>query len=184
MDELYDSVQLLPFDDHGWFLNMGPLRECLKMKPAKVVIEVGCWLGFSTRFIANLLPEGGRIYAIDTWLGSEEHRDDPRLPFLYQQFLSNVKHAGLTEKIIPLRMHSHEAAKALNVPADLIYIDASHDEESVYQDILQWYPHLALGGVLCGDDLRWESVRKGVIRAAEKLDLKISGEDNFWQIIN
>lgn len=183
MNELYDSVELLPFDNHGWFLNADPLRECLKKKPARVVIEIGCWLGFSTRFIAHQLPEGGRIYAIDTWLGSEEHKDDPRLPFLYQQFLSNVKHAGLTDKILPIRMHSLEAAKALNILADLIYIDASHDEESVYQDILHWHSHLAPGGILCGDDLRWESVWRGVVRAAEKLNRPISGEDNFWKLI-
>lgn len=63
----------------------------------------------------------------------------------------------------------------------LIYIDAGHETENVYQDILAWYPHLVSGGVLCGDDWMWESVREGVIRAADVLNLKIIAQGNFWR---
>jgi hypothetical protein len=33
---------------------------------------------------------------------------------------------------------------------------------------------------MCGDDWGWESVRKGVIRAAQELGKKIKVDDNFW----
>jgi hypothetical protein len=183
MPEPYRSIQDLPFDPHGWFMNAEPMEKILKEQQPRVAVEVGSWLGLSTRFIATLMPPEGKLYAVDTWLGSNHvwHHEDPRLPYLYQIFLSNVKHTGLTHKIVPIRMRSLEAAGALNVKADFIYIDAEHDEENVYLDIMAWYPHLTPNGIMCGDDWGWESVRKGVIRAASELNRTIYATGNFWR---
>ncbi len=183
MPEPYASIHDLPFDGHGWFFNAEPLQKQIEQMHPKVIIEVGSWLGASTRFMAELLDDGGKLYAVDTWLGSSNesvHGQDSRLSFLYQQFLSNVKHAGLTDRIIPVRMDSIEASKALHVEADLIYLDAAHDTESVLADILAWYPHLKSGGMLCGDDWSWASVREAVFRGAEVLGKKIYYFGNFW----
>lgn len=186
LKEPYASVKLLPFDGHGWFYNATQLASCIAFNNVKTVIEVGCWLGLSTRFIASQLGEGGLVYAVDTWLGSldeKEHREDQRRKILYEQFLSNTIHAGLTDKIIPLRMSSLEASQKKSMIADLIYIDASHKEEDVFNDIIAWYPHLNTGGILCGDDWSWDSVQKGVIRAAKKLKRKIFFINEFWELI-
>lgn len=183
LPEPYCSINLLPFDPHGWFANEKEIEAILKAKPCQTVIEVGSWLGASTRFIAQNLPKGAKLYAIDTWLGSfdeEVHMLDIRLPILYQLFLSNVVHAGLSNIIIPVRMNSIEASKALNVKADLIYLDAAHDTKSVYEDILAWYPHLNEGGVLCGDDWAWSTVREGVLQAAEELKKEVVNHMTFW----
>ncbi len=183
--EPYCSIEQLPFDPHGWFFNQKAMEECLQKSKPQIVLEVGCWLGASTRFIGERLPTGGKLYAVDTWLGtpaSEKHMQDPRLPNLFQHFLSNVKHAGLTDVIVPIRMDSLEAAKALQVQAELIYLDASHDTESVYKDIMAWYPHLKEGGVFCGDDwLSFPSVRLAVEKAAEELHLMVYTEENLWR---
>lgn len=184
MPEPYASIRNLPYDGHGWFINEKQMEECMKTCNPTTVIEVGSWLGLSTRFMAMRMPKGSKLYAVDTWLGSpaeEVHMKDPRLPYLYQLFLSNVKHAGLTEIIVPVRMDSVEASKALNVQADLIYVDAAHDADSVYRDIMAWYPHLRKGGIFCGDDWGWESVRQGVMKAAGELGVSIDGTNNFWK---
>lgn len=183
MPEPYTSIHELPFDEQGWFINERQMERCLnKIKP-NVVIEVGSWLGMSTRFIASRLPSDGKLYAVDTWKGSfneEWHLKDPRISHLYQLFLSNVKHAGLADVIVPIRMNSLEAAAALDVQADFIYIDAAHDADSVYQDIMAWYPHLKKGGLMCGDDWDWGTVRLGVMRAARRLGLSVESNKNFW----
>lgn len=180
--EPYRSIKDLPFDSQGWFINADPLKNLLNVKPAKIVIEVGCWLGASTRFLASTIPADGVVYAVDNWIPTEIHYiNDSRLPFLYQLFLSNVKHVKLTHKIIPVRMDSLEAAQALNVQADLIYIDANHSTAAVYKDIIAWSSHLAKDGIICGDDWEsWESVKKGVIQAAEKLNKDIGTSGNCW----
>ena len=181
--EPYRSLHVLPFDGQGWFGNDLPLKNIIHGMPIKTVLEVGSWLGCSTRFFATELPEDGKVYAVDTWLGSEEellHQVDPRLPFLYQQFLSNVIHAGLTHKIIPVRMKSLEAAAALNVKADLIYLDGAHDTVNVFNDILAWYPHLSEYGIMCGDDWMWPTVEVAVREAAKILNKKVNSYYNFW----
>jgi hypothetical protein len=133
--EPYCSITELPFDNQGWFSNQKQIEACIKKIKPKTVIEVGSWLGLSTRFIAERLPQKSKLYAVDTWRGSpgeELHMQDPRLPHLFQLFLSNVRHARLTDVIVPIRMDSLEASEELNVHADMIYIDASHETESVY----------------------------------------------------
>lgn len=184
LSEPYQSIRILPFDNTGFFINERQIEALLKTRSFKTIIEVGSWLGMSTRFIAERVSPMSKVYAVDTWKGTlneECHQKDPRLPHLYQLFLSNVRHAGLTEVIVPIRMESLEAAKALDVQADLIYIDAAHDTASVYADIMAWYPHLVEGGVLCGDDWGWESVRTAVIMGAQTLGKQIHADGYFWQ---
>lgn len=193
LPEPYKSVTLLTPDYFmGWFshANRRMLKEFIETKKPQVIVEVGSWLGASTIFMAELLPEQGKVYAIDHWQGSPEHYADNdlqrRLPTLYQQFLSNVIHRNQAQKIIPLRMSSLEAASTLNVYADLIYIDGSHQENDVYNDIMAWYPKLAVNGILCGDDYAWGNdrlgyVKNGVHKAAKQLNLKVNVVENvFW----
>jgi Methyltransferase domain len=183
VSEPYRSIVDLPFDPHGWFGNAQQLDKFLQGKNIKTVIEVGSWLGASTRYIAASMADDGVLYAIDTWLGSPQeavHLQDSRLPYLYQLFLSNIKHAGLCHKVVPIRMTSQEASNALNVKADLIYLDGAHDTQSVCNDILSWYPHLNPYGIICGDDWKWHSVRVAVSHCAGILNKTIRVDDNLW----
>jgi hypothetical protein len=82
-------------------------------------------------------------------------------------------------------MDSMKAAQTLDVLADLIYIDASHEEEDVYNDVLAWYKKLKVGGIMCGDDYggggKQQSIKKGVDRAAAQLGVKVNIAGGwFW----
>jgi len=189
LPEPYRSLTLLPFDGHGWIEppNQRGLAQLLTERDVAVAVELGSWLGRSTRWIAGHLPPDGRLYAVDTWAGSPEMRGarecEDRFPSLYQQFLSNIVHAGLASTVIPVRMTTEEAARALAVCPDLVYVDACHDEAAVYQDIMAWQGKLAPNGVLCGDDWRLEGVQRAVRRAAAALDKTVHCDDNFWWFI-
>jgi hypothetical protein len=190
LPEPYKSVQLLDFNGHGFFGNAEPMKNLILENHVKVAIEVGCWLGSMTRYIANLIPENGLVYAVDHWLGSEEHQPGqvfavPFLSVLYEQFLSNIIHSGLTNKIIPVRMNSVDAAKLLvNIVPDLIYIDASHDYESVYADLQAWYPLVKGHGILCGDDWHHGPIQQAVFTFAKEKGLKVEAVTNqFWRLI-
>lgn len=184
-NEIYDYIKPIPKDMHGWFGNESQLKEIFAEKKIHTVIELGSWAGCSTIFFGEQVGDNGKVFAIDTWAGSEMekiHQKDKRIGYLYQLFLSNVKHAQLEDVIFPIRMTTDEAAAALNITADLIYVDADHQTSSVYRDIINWYPHLNEGGVMCGDDWKWESVKKGVKKAAKKLHMNIASEENFWYL--
>lgn len=180
--------QLLPPNGHSFYLNASCLEKLCQHNKISTVIEIGSWLGASTRHIASLLPNNGHLYAVDTWLGSVEHSQNPSweklLPTLYEQFLSNTIHAQLTDKIIPIRMTSLQAAIALQSlmgKVDLIYIDAAHDTESVLADLNAYYPFIVnKSGILCGDDWMYPDVKKAVIQFAQQHNLSVYWDYNFW----
>jgi predicted O-methyltransferase YrrM len=189
--EPYRSVEPLPTNLNGFFGGNRAwyLQSIVNTIHPKVVVELGSWLGNSAIFLAKNIDAHATVYAVDHWLGSEEHQTggfQAMLPTLYRQFLSNVKNVGLTHKIVPVRMSTIEAAR-LDIKPDMVYVDASHDAESVYQDIMAWYPKLNSGGVMCGDDFNWASVEQGVRRAARELGQVVhakGGDEPIWWFDN
>lgn len=191
----YNSINILNADYDGWLseVNQKGLKRFIETLQPKIVVEIGSWLGLSAIFMALSLPSESKLYAVDHWQGSIEHHMNQewsvKLPTLYHQFLSNVIHAGVTHKIIPARMSSLEAAKTLSVKPNLVYIDGSHKEIDVYNDIIAWYEKLEIGGILCGDDYSWGNqaiggfVYNGVLKAAKELNMQVIVEgDIFWYL--
>lgn len=177
---------LLPYDSTSFFnkdcvIGLGNL---LRENAVETVVELGSWKGISTIFLATFLPLHGKVYAIDHWKGSAEHTED--CSQLYHQFLSNVIHTRLTDQIIPLKMTTLEASKQTYPPIDLLFVDASHDERSVLEDLEAWYPHIRLsGGSLCGDDYLWGKergypVQRALKRFTQKHSLSYKTQGTFW----
>ena len=188
-----DLETILPYHLHGWYTNQQEIEKIFLKHSPKVVIELGSWLGASTCHMAELLQGKGKLFAVDHWLGSPEHRIINRtdvaslLPTLYEQFLSNIMHRGLTDTVIPWRMTTEQAASKMrneHIVIDLIYVDAAHDEKSVYADLSNWYPLVRKKGIICGDDWSWGNrypVRRAVQRFAKERGLKVHvANNNFW----
>lgn len=191
----YNQMQeVLPYDGSGWYINAEPMQALIQKRHAKVIVELGAWLGQSTRHIASVIPQDGVVYTIDHWKGNDEvqltHQNV--LPHLYEQFLSNVIHAGLTHKIRPISLLTLQAADVIEqagIVPDLVYLDASHDEESVYADLAAYFPLVRGHGVLCGDDWGWGGeaagfpVRRAVERFAKENHLKIEVPNGWFWIL-
>jgi len=188
----YSEIEtLLPYDNHGWYSNATHIEKLVKEYNVKVAVEVGSWLGLSSRHIASILPENGKLYCIDHWLGTDEYSEKDRkkyFPTLYEQFLSNTIHANLCDKIIPIRVDSSDGAQILlenRVTPDLIYIDACHYEESVYNNLKSYYPLIKNRGIICGDDYARPggAVKRAVHRFANENNLKVIANSYwFWQL--
>ncbi len=148
----------------------------------KMVIEVGSWKGTSAVYLASLMKKkaiDGIVLCIDTWLGTVNNllrSDDPiwglgkyyqhGYPALHQQFLANIMHSDLQNYILPLPTTSAIGARwltAKGIQADMVYIDGSHEEEEVSQDIVNYWRILKPGGIMVGDD--WHLGGVGVICA-------------------
>ena|ERR1700722_17517051 len=184
----YDTVELMTFNPQGWYRNGPSMEWVIRRSNTKTVIEVGSWLGLSTRHIARTLPEDGIVYAVDHWLGSpNENNSSFDMENLYRQFLSNVIHENLTHKIIPVRMPSMEAARTLKVVPDLVYIDATHEFITVMLDLILWFPFVKGHGILCGDDYNWGSdypgpVKRAVDKFAQENNLIVHDDGWFWYL--
>lgn len=173
-------------DAQGFFLpeNRKNLARIFETTPNPIlVVEIGSWLGSSTRFLAS--QTGGCVVAIDHWKGSEEHYKQEQyadvLPSLYQTFLANCW--SYRSKIIPVRRTSDEALKLPLDNIDILYIDGAHDYDSVFADLKNWSPRVASGGVICGDDWRWGHdlpVQRAVKDFAAKAGVTVRSDGNFW----
>ena len=133
----------------------------------RLVVELGAWLGMSSRFIADHAPNA-HVISIDHWEGSPEHRNQDQfqaiLPTLYQTFLAQSW--DYRDRIIPLRMSSLDGLQTIadhGFEPDLIYVDAEHSYPAVTAE-LELARHLFPDSTLVGDDYDWE----GVARAAEE----------------
>lgn len=142
------------------------------------IIEVGTWKGLSANTMADICKEKRKdpiIICIDTWLGSPEHMEGESaslgmeringLPTLYSTFLKNTKSKGNHDIIYPFPISSTQGAHYLinkEIKADIIYIDAGHEYESVLMDIKLFWQLLKHGGVMIFDDWKWPGVQKAI----------------------
>src|ERR1700675_2369590 len=136
------------------------------------VVEIGSWMGRTTRAMADNKLDG-KIYAVDTWEGSEENQEflkDKPEDYLYHKFNDNLAGAIVSGVVTPVRMPSLVAAKYFANQGrkfSFVFIDAAHDYNSVKADILAWRPLVLKGGVLAGHD--FDTAWAGCVRAVREL---------------
>lgn len=183
-----------PADLQGWGSHHPVFREAIASLRPKVIVEVGTWKGASAIHMADLVQELGLetvIICVDTWLGSPEHylarepgwRESLLLrngyPRLYFTFLGNVVRSGHAGRIVPLASTSENAAlilKEKGVEADLVYIDAAHEEEPAYRDFRLYWDLLSPEGLMIGDDyMSWEGVTRAAHRFAVERERPLVG---------
>ena len=162
---------LYEHDLQGWHVDHPYLTSSIDtLGETPIIVEVGVWKGASVIAMAERLRANGRdgvVIAVDTWLGSWDHWTSttlfPQLSFahgralLQNKFMSNVVRADLADYVIPLPLDPNNAAivlEKLNIPVDLIHLDGSLDYRSVHANLSSWWPLLAEGGFLIGDDYR------------------------------
>jgi len=182
-DNPYNGFDYLKYQpDLGGGIAHPAFEQIIDLIKPKTIIEVGSWKGLSAVHIASLLKKkeiDGVLLCIDTWLGTVNNllrSDDPvwglgkyyyhGYPTLHQQFLANVMYNNLQDYILPIPTTSAIGARwltAKGIQADMIYIDGSHEEEEVYQDITNYWKILRPNGIMIGDD--WHINCAGVICA-------------------
>lgn len=188
-------------DLHGWNSRQAIFAQLVQQIRPTSIIEVGSWKGASAVFMAQIaksLDLDCKILCIDTWLGGSLFFTHPeflgdllpiggRLPLL-EQFLTNVQALGFSETIYALPSTTTDAAEALrrsDVQADLIYLDAGHEERAVQGDLESYWPLLRAGGTLFGDDytaVAWPGVAIAANRFAKHIGCPIEGQGDKYMI--
>lgn len=142
-------------------------------KDKGLVIELGSWCGRSSLAMAS----ARRLICVDSWKGSPgeecekdvvEGRVDP-----WKEWCDAVTEPECVRCNIIAEKGDlwdaefrHKLVDSYGATADLVFIDASHDERSVRQDITMAMQLLKPGGVLCGHDYGdwtgWPGVKAAV----------------------
>lgn len=94
----------------------------------------------------------------------------------YGNFRDYTK-ANFPGRVAILRQSTVSAAA--HVPdesLDFAFIDADHSYEGCLADIKAWSPKIRPGGMLCGHDVNWPTVRKAVVETGPAS----KASDNVW----
>lgn len=153
-------------------------------------VEVGSWAGLSALALAQHCDV---VYCIDHWEGGTPFPEGPEgkvdnigidAPTIgpkkaFQTFCRNVGD-NLMRSIIPCVGRSRTWAEIWPSTVDLVYIDASHDYDSVKQDIALWLPHVRDGGIIAGHDYGFfEGVTRAVYEAFGAR-VQVAGKLVWW----
>jgi hypothetical protein len=151
----------------GWF-DFGDVYD-LAVSAARdgdVLVELGCWLGRSTAYLAERIRRSGKrldFYAVDHFRGTATEPELLRQVHelggtLLPQFRDNMRRCGHADAI---RVIVGDSADSAGLFADgsvaFVYIDADHSEEGLGRDIRAWLPKVRRGGWLAGHDYHTSS---------------------------
>jgi predicted O-methyltransferase YrrM len=115
------------------------LYQLACMLPARKIIELGCFTGWSTAHLAQAArTQGGRVWAVDP---SPDYLAAAR---------SNLSRHGLEDTVEWLQGFSLEPTVTQNLPrdADLIFLDTSHSHPETRDEVLAYTSHLSPKGCL------------------------------------
>lgn len=118
------------------------LRLLVQLLQPRHVLEIGTFSGYATLWMADALPEGGRIDTIEI---NDEMEDLIREGF---------ERSGLADRIRPVTGDALDILPGLNGPYDLVFIDADkRDYVAYYQYVIDL---VRPGGLIMADNVLWD----------------------------
>lgn len=141
----------------------------------RTALEIGSYLGASTRFLASALPPGG-LTCVDTWQNEtvpEGRRDT------WAEFAHNTR--GLDVRTIRARSDQVDPVDVGRV--DLLFLDGDHSYEVVSGEVARFGSLLAVGGLLVFHDaVEFEGVARtiGETLATGKWKLRGALDNLCW----
>ena len=149
-----------------------------------LVVELGCWQGYSTRGILNsIYPE--QLQVVDHFQGNIDESPMEITVLLSKErniekeFKTNMK---LTTKE-NYQLHKQDCIAWLEGSDDEIkfcHVDASHDYSSVFRTISALKHRMVPGGIICGDDFQMQSVAMAVNDSLNNFET--DGHNLWWTI--
>lgn len=132
------------------------LAELAFRQSARTVIELGCFVGWTTAHLAHALRSagGGTVYAVDA---SRKYLDIMN---------ANLRRHGLEHLASPVHGFSEdkEVLAVLPQQADLIFIDTGHNYPQTLREIHLYTPRLAPRGfIVLHDSMSAVGVRRSLL---------------------
>lgn len=144
---------------YDWFLNSelkSKLLEFANPKQQNTVLEIGCFEGLSSVFLAYYLLDhpDSTLTCVDPFLHIDDNDHKPYLSNAEANFDHNISVCKNTEKIT---VHKTTSDKFFENPTHLktynfIYIDGCHDPDFIKRDMENCFAALEKGGIMWMDD--------------------------------
>ena len=115
------------------------LNLLVNLKKPKKVLEIGTGIGYSTIWMARALDENGKITTIEL------------LPKRYEIALSNIKKAGLEDRVKLINGDAREIISEIKDTYDIIFLDAAKGQYQEFFNISQTL--LSPNGLLICDNV-------------------------------
>jgi len=145
-------------------------NEILKLQKESVIVEIGCWRGKSSHAIASAIKDSKinhKFYCVDTFKGtstSESQYDQAKTEDILEIFKKNM----IQYNVNIIVGDSAKSAEKFEVSSiDFLFLDANHDYDFVYNDVISWFSKVKTGGIICGHDYR--DGYKGVKKCVDEL---------------
>ena len=176
---LTDNSNPRHLDGWCWLDKAMTLCSYIEKERPSVVVDLGIFGGRSMIPMALQLrdnADGGVCYGIDPWTNTAalegEHKPEDsawwgkvNLNDVMMKFLWRIQELGLIDFAVPIRATS-QAVHAIfpKESIDFLHIDSNHSELASLRDIALYVPKVRSGGLICLDDLKWESNKAAVDR--------------------
>jgi len=170
---------------NGWMSDSELEWLAKTSKFCNIIIEFGCYLGRSTRAIAD--NTNALIFAVDPWT-DEYHDKDGNLihilvPNSYEQFRANLANHIESGQLEMLRCKSQDFPRDLGEGiADFLFIDADHRYEEVVKDIQLARKLVKKGGIIAGHDYTHHRDWPGVKQAVDEIYPESQKVDSIWWV--
>lgn len=165
-------------DIKGWMSDYELTWLAEQATTHKVIVEVGCYLGRSTRTLAN--HTSGKVYVIENFLGVPEEGplspEDSRKLFL--EFKENLQDHIDSKKVVIIHPDDLKTVRGQAIIPDFVFIDGDHSYEAVSRDIKFWGSRLAQGGLLSGHDCNYGPVKQALQDLVP--DVKYGQSTSIW----
>jgi hypothetical protein len=186
-----------PFEQevHGWLREFGEQtkqipgwfdfadiygRAVSECADGGTLVEVGCWHGKSLVYLLQKAKEAGRginVVGVDNFGGSVG--DDSQAATLAAYDVEAVCRRNADAVGYPYRLLAEPsvtaAARFADASLDFVFLDASHDYESVRDDLAAWLRKVKPTGVVAGHDFDLPGVRRAVLERIPEAELELPG---------
>lgn len=125
------------------------LKVILKIHKPKRILEIGCAIGYSSIFFADVLNNDVEIITTE------------RNPIMLEKAYENIEKAGLSDKIKILVGDAEETLKDIDGDFDMVFIDAAKGQYKLFFDIV--FDKVKNGGIVISDNILY----KGMIASDE-----------------
>jgi len=175
--------------EHGWLSaeNKRNLAGILHEIDEPLVVEIGTWLGLTTKYLLDLRKDL-RIITIDSFRGSKEHHKNQEWKKILDAGLMKQAQRNLWDyrkRCCILKKWSILGLQYLlsnKIKPDLIFIDGSHSIIDVYLDIILSMVFFKYA-IICGDDIKWPGVRAALSKIQKEQNISSIYENgSFWRI--